>query len=70
MSCVMSKPSPIESMAFWAASKLETLGAIAQIEGIDRAKKAKVEGYEQTITHWIKIKQSQVNTAKTQFLTE
>lgn len=33
ISCVMSKPNPIESMAFWAASKLETLGVIAEFEG-------------------------------------
>jgi len=44
MSCVMSKPSPIESMAFWAASKLETFGAITKFEGIEHESKAKVEG--------------------------
>lgn len=43
ISCVMSKPSPIESIAFWAASKLETFGAITKFEGREQANKEKVE---------------------------
>lgn len=37
----MSKPNPIEFMAFWAASKRKSLAAITQFEGLEHSMQAR-----------------------------